>query len=437
MKRRWLCLIIAVMIVFSWATPVAAASTLPDEGPGLLEKLRRSVLERLEQRRTQWLRGNVISVEGDTLSVETRQGDEVTVETDILTRFLSPTGQLPDASLIEIDSFVIVRGDRAEAALQADLILVLAGKPDVMRGNVVSVGTDTFRMAVDGEDLTVVTDEHTRYRLPDVDTHGLEALREGEVVLVTGAALEEEGDILARLISQPSQRVGKIEGDVVTVDAISLTLKRRRGGEVTLEITDDTVLIIPGVTAPTYENVNIGDHVHARVVVEDGEQTARRIKVIPPDAAGLVGEVIEVEAGSLIIQTRLEQEIVVEVQDTTRLVVPGVENPILSDIWNEDRVRIGGVWQTEDRFLAWEIGVVAADRLKRTRGRILSIGDDVLTLGTVDGMLSVRVNEDTRYQIPDVDEPTIVDFESGQRIAVRGVWQEGGELLAQEIHSIH
>lgn len=437
MKKRWFWLILAVMVAFSWAIPVAAASTLPDEGPGFLEKLRRTVLGRLEQRRSRWVRGNVVSVEGDALSVETRRGDEVRVQTDVLTWFMSPTARVPESNLIEVDSFVVVRGDRTEEALQADLVLVLADKPDILRGQVVSIGANTFVMTTDDEELTVVTNESTRYRLPGIETQGLESLQEGEAILVSGTFLEEDGDILARLISRPRQRIGRIEGDVIAVEDVSLTLERRRGDEVTLGIMDNTVFVVPGVPIPTSENVNIGDHVHARIVVEDEGQTAQYVKVIPPDAAALVGEVVEVNTADLVIQTRLEQEIVIEVEETTRLVVPGLENPTLSDVWNGDRVHISGAWQTEDRFLAWEIGVVAEDRFKRTQGRVLALEDDVLTLGTTDGTLTVRVDEETRYHIPDVDAPAFANLETGQRIAVRGLWQEAGELLAREIRSIH
>jgi RNase P/RNase MRP subunit p29 len=350
---------------------------------------------------------------------------------------MSPTGRVPESNLIEVDSFVVVRGDRTEEALQADLVLVLADKPDILRGQVVSIGANTFVMARDDEELTVITDESTRYRLPGIETQGLESLQEGEAILVSGTFLEEDGDILARLISRPRQRIGRIEGDVIAVEDVSLTLERRRGDEVTLGIMDNTVFVVPGVPTPTSDSVNVGDHVHARIVVEDEGQAAQYVKVIPPDAATLVGEVVEVNTADLVIQTRLEQEIVIEVEETTRLVVPGLENPTLSDVWNGDRVRISGAWQTEDRFLAWEIGVVAEDRLKRTQGRVLALEDDVLTLGTTDGTLTVRVDEETRYQIPDVDAPAFANLEIGQRIAVRGLWQEAGDLLAREIRSIH
>ena len=437
MRKRWLSLILAVMMAFSWMAPVAAASSLPEDGPGFLEKLRRFVArERLERRRPRQLMGTVVSVDGDTMLVETRRGD-VTVQTDPLTRFVSPEGPLPDVSAVEVGNFVIVRGKKTPDGIQADLLVVLLKKPQFFQGDVVSIDDDTFRLATADEEIVVIADDNTRYRLPGAVVSSLEALNVGDTVRVLGIQIEESGEVLARLVMRARLRAGWIEGNVVAVDSTTLTLDRRTGGEVVLQVTESTEFTVPEVTNPDFEDVSVGDHVHARVVVEDKGPVALNVKVIPPDAAALAGEVVRIEEDTLVIQTRLEQEIAVEVEDTTRIVVPGTEIPSLSDVWVGDRVRVNGAWQTADRFTAWQLNVGAKERLKRTQGRILSRGDGQLTLGTIDGTLTVRVDEETRYQLQDIDTPGFEDLETGWRIAVRGVWQKTGDLLARDIRELH
>ena len=67
------------------------------------------------------------------------------------------------------------------------------------------------------------------------------------------------------------------------------------------------------------------------------------------------------------------------------------------------------------------------------RGQVMAMGDTTLTVKTPDGERQVTTNEETRFRIRGVENPTIADVEVGDYILARGESDSTGTFVAQAI----
>lgn len=85
-------------------------------------------------------------------------------------------------------------------------------------------------------------------------------------------------------------------------------------------------------------------------------------------------------------------------------------------------------------FHAFAVSKLADDRLLPIAGTLTEIDGDTLTIETAGGLLvTVHVDEGTRYHILGVEDPGLDDLEIGMKIVGRGMLNPDGSLQAQVI----
>ncbi|MBC7237458.1 MAG: hypothetical protein H5T69_16575, partial [Chloroflexi bacterium] len=160
----------------------------------------------------------------------------------------------------------------------------------------------------------------------------------------------------------------------------------------------------------------------------------------PRGGVFLVGRLLSVAEDALSIEAG-DQEWAVTVTEETIIRLPGIEEPTLADL------KVGKVLSVRGKVLGvgqMEAEVIAPpqraprpgnllEQLKRARqlvgtirGEISALADEGFTVTNPRGALEVVVNEETRYRIPGVEEPSFADLAVGQLIVVRPVPEEGG-----------
>ena len=135
---------------------------------------------------------------------------------------------------------------------------------------------------------------------------------------------------------------------------------------------------------------------------------------------------------SLQVRTR-RCAVTVTTTEATRIRVPDVEDPTLSDIRVGDTVLVLGRPMGLCHVMAGAIGVLPSLPPHRFAipGEVMSIEGTSLTVQDPKDTHTVYTDERTRFRIPDVEDPTIADIQIGDHILAIGEPKEGRNLLAR------
>jgi len=303
------------------------------------------------------VRGRVEATAENGFTLSTPYG-EITVSVDADTRYRVPGVEQATVADLQIGDTVLVLGRRNEAGeLLARMVAVL---PPVavggIKGEVTAIEGQTLTVVTRRGDKTVLTDESTQFRVPDVEQPTLTDIQVGDRIFALVKA--GEGDtLLAKLVAVlPEDAPGPISlrGRVTGVTESSLRMKVRED-QVTVTITETTQIRIPGVEDPALSDIRVGDWV---LVI--GRPTglcrvqARAIGVLPPISAHrfvIPGEVTSVEGTTLTVQDPEDTHTVLT-DDQTRFRVPGVEEATIADIQVGDRILAIGKPAEENALLA-------------------------------------------------------------------------------------
>jgi hypothetical protein len=151
------------------------------------------------------------------------------------------------------------------------------------------------------------------------------------------------------------------------------------------------------------------------------------------------GRVTAVEGQTLVITTREGEREVVTTSETY-FHVPNVEKPDLDDI--EVGCIIAALGQKEDdgTFTAQIVAVTPARRLRKmiirrntVRGEVTAIEGTTLTVETWRGEKTILTDEDTRFRIPGIENPSIEDVEVGNRVIALGRCNQDGDFVARVV----
>lgn len=246
-------------------------------------------------------------------------------------------------------------------------------------------------------------------------------------------------------------KVTQVEGDQVLIETAD--------GDWTVLVDEDTQIRLPGVEEATVEDIEVDKLLMVKGQVT-GVGTMQAALISPPPGqrrlaerflrtlqqarrlqGTLKGQVIEVGEEQFTVQAG-ENEVVVPVDDETVYRVPDVEEPTLDDIAPEQFVVVG--LPREEGAAAKAVAVVTERRMRRIiaeqqllrrtqrivcplgiRGEVVSIeetapDESTLILSTPRGEVTVKVNEETRFHIPDTEEASLSDIAEGDVIIVVG-----------------
>ena len=307
------------------------------------------------------------------------------------------------------------------AAAEGDSV---ANRGPWRHGIIVEIDDDSLLLRTPRGEITVNTDERTRYRIPGVEEPSLEDLEVGDHIGVAGR-WENDGTILARLIVRLPGReeVRHILGELTAKGDDWMEITRRDGTTVGVVVKERTRFRIPGVENPGLDDLKIGDRLYARGLWNDDGELEARLVVRVPDGveALLLGRVTGVDALSIEVQTRQGPEVVIT-DENTRFVVPGIDNPSLANIVVDDIIVAGGV-REEDGLHALVVAV-SPERPQRAirRGTVVAKDGGAITLETPNGdQLTVMTDERTRFRVAGVAEPSIEDIQLGFQAAAAGL----------------
>ena len=146
-----------------------------------------------------------------------------------------------------------------------------------------------------------------------------------------------------------------------------------------------------------------------------------------PSAAGVIrGEVTAVSDSGFSLNTLNGRTANVTVTETTRYRIPGIQNPSLADIKAGMVVQARGTWSSDNTTFAAQNVVAATREMIRQHlvGGVVTAVDPAAgtlalkTLQTVEW--TIHTTDQTRYRIPEVQEPTLADVKVGDRALVIG-----------------
>lgn len=153
-----------------------------------------------------------------------------------------------------------------------------------------------------------------------------------------------------------------VRGTLAQVDAKAkrLVVMTAKGERVPVTGTDRTVLLVVGISKPTWEDL----HPDARVLVvgvrKDGEVEATRIGVRPP-VLSVRGTVAAISDNGLTLNTKKGMVRLVA-DHRTRFRVPGVKTPSLKDFKVGDEVSVLAVGHFDDTWYATRVRLVRRAR---------------------------------------------------------------------------
>jgi len=247
----------------------------------------------------------------------------------------------------------------------------------------------------------------------------------GMLLAATGTAWAEEEVARAALRGQ----VTAIEGDTLLVTTPSGEEQRVVTGETTR-------LRIGGTRDPSVSDVDVGDYVGAwGERNEDGDLVASVVIVVPAELAqpGYVvqGQVLALERLTITVDTGQGERLVVT-DESTRFVIPGVEEPGIEDISVGDPLLALGRPDEEGNLMARVVAVITPGQVRQhtIRGRITDVEGDTLNLRTRRGEIRVLTSDDTIFRIPGVDDPGIDDLNVRDLIILVGTWNGDEEVFS-------
>ena len=234
------------------------------------------------------LHGTVTAIDGSTLTVNTPQGEQKVV-TDEQTRFRIKDVENPTLADLKVGDYILARcRPDAEGNLLARVVAVVP--PErlqrlALRGEVLAVEGNTLAVKTPRRgEVSVSTDENTRFRVPGVENPTIADVEVGNMVLAAGQRSEQDGTFTARAVAVVPRRPLRrnlLRGQVTAVGDGQLTLARPDGPEVTVLITADTRFRIPGVEEPGLDDIEPGDRIGVFGQPDESGQIVAKLVVVP------------------------------------------------------------------------------------------------------------------------------------------------------------
>ena len=345
--KKWL-IVGAIAVLLLGLAATALAQELPRSLQGGEEHSASPLLLR---------RGRVEAKSNNGFTLNTRQG-EITVSVAADTRYRIPGLEQPTLDDIQVGDEVLVLGRMDEAGtLLARMVTVIPPVPvGGFKGEVTAIEGQTLTVATPVGDKQLRTDEHTRFRVPDVEQATLADIQVGNKVFVVAEASEGEM-LLAKLVAVvPDDALGPVSlrGRVTNVTTDSLAVQVREN-VATVTITATTQIRVPGVENASLSDVHTGDWVF--VVGRPAglcRVEAKAIAVLPPISLqrfAVRGEVQAIAGTSLTVESNEGTRLILT-DDQTRFRVPGVEEASITDIHIGDQVLALGKPAEDDTILA-------------------------------------------------------------------------------------
>ena len=309
-------------------------------------------------------------------------------------------------------------------------------------GQVTAIEDTTLTVKTPDGERRVMTDAETRFRIRGVENPTIADVKVGDYLLAKGES-DSTGVFMAKaILVMPGQRVGRFlaQGTVSAIEGTTLVLDTLRGEKQVT--TDEAIFWAPDVENPNLADVQVGDQVVALGRPdEDGNLAARLVAITSAEELrehSVRGKVRAVEGQTLVIVTREGEKEVVTTSETY-FHVPNVEEPGLDDI---EVGRIITALGQEDGG-TFTAQIVAVSRVRGLQkmivrrnivfGQVTSIEGTTLTVETRRGEQTVLADENTRFRIPGVENPSLKDIKVSDKVIALGRRNEDGDFVARVV----
>lgn len=228
---------------------------------------------------------------------------------------------------------------------------------------------------------------------------------------------------------------GGVRGEVTAVGDSSLTISTPDNQTITVNVSAETRIRLTETRSEgNLADIAVGNFVGVRGPKnDDGSIAARLILVLPENPRNLDrvrGRVTAVDSDGLRLDTP-NGEVKVLTSETTHIRI-GQQPGNLSDINVDDPVLALGNKQGEGELVAQYLLVVTGQQVRQhtLRGEVIDIDPSAGTLsvqggGQKEGVWTVQTNENTKYRIPGVDNPSLADIKVGNQVLVIGRKADG------------
>jgi hypothetical protein len=309
-------------------------------------------------------------------------------------------------------------------------------------GEVTDIDGNTLVVAtVGGEEVRVVTNPHTRFRIPGVSEPTIEDIDVGDHVAARGRRNGNGAlvaDVVIVLPAEYARRGNVVWGHVLGIQDLTLRVQTRLGEK--LVITDEETRVrIPGIEEPSIEDISAGDPILALGRPdEEGNLQARMVAVVTGPQLRrhtIRGLITSIEGDTLTVRTR-RGEVQVDTNEDTVFRVPGVEDPGIDDLNPRDLIVAVGTWDSEQEiFTARAVSLIPRwpSHLRFIRGEVTAIEGPTIVLQALQGEVGVVTDEQTIFRIPGVEDPGLDDLRVGDQVGTLVTRSEEGTLLAKVV----
>jgi len=207
--------------------------------------------------------GQVTAIQDNAFTMKLRDGKEVTVNVTDQTKFRKAGSGEASFSDLQVGNWVMVAGRHDNGENEARLVVILPDDfdPNAIHhtaGKIESVDADAHTFTIttrQGDELTVQITDQTRFR----GISGESDLKPDMMVVVV---YRQKGDETptAMLVAVPTQKGARgAAGEVTAVGDNSITIKPRRGGEITVTLAENACIRSPQGDPLSLSDVHVGD----------------------------------------------------------------------------------------------------------------------------------------------------------------------------------
>jgi len=315
-----------------------------------------------------------------------------------------------------------------------------------LRGQVTAIEDTALTVKTPDGERQVTTNDETRFRIRGVENPTIADVQVGDYIVAKGEP-DSTGTFVAHVVLvAPGERVEQfiVQGKVTAIEGTTLVLDTLQRAAVERRVTtDEAIFWASDVEDPSLADVQVGDQVVAfGQPDEEGSLAARLVAIASAEELrqhAVRGKVTAVEDQTLVIATREGEKEMVTTSETY-FHIPGVEEPGLDDI--EVGCVITAVGQTDDDG-TFTAQILAAARARPQRkmivrrltvlGQVTDIEGTTLTVKTRQGEKAILTDENTRFRIPGVENPSIEDIKVGDRIIALGRRNADGDFVARVV----
>jgi hypothetical protein len=240
--------------------------------------------------------------------------------------------------------------------------------------------------------------------------------------------------------SAQTPAAGVIRGEVTAISDSGFTLNTLNGRTANVTVSETTRYRIPGIQNPSLADIKAGMVVQARGTW-NSDNTAFAAQNVVATTREMIRQhlvrgivtAVDPTAGTLTLKTPQAVEWTIHTTDQTRYRIPEVQEPTLADVKVGDQALVFGRRGATEREGTALLVTVLPKGMVAGRGQVTAISGNTLTVETWLSSGIVTTDDATRYRARDIANPSLSDIKVGATIAVIGVKQSDGSVLAKTI----